>query len=179
MFSDINNVVQIGLSRRKNKKVPIVTGSPALPDYDTPSPLRSMLRIQRDLFKVSNGAWLDLRIRLEIAELNAMFTLERNSRHFRDSPHRAAVDRFFSSASSLDVPELTEVAPTTFLSDEGIDFDTVSAWKVCADHHHRKHHLDECECVFLSTTLLRDLSELELVASQLKRPDNKVIVGVR
>lgn len=163
--------------KQTRSKVLIVTGSLTLSSGGMPGTSSQMLKTQRDLFKAYQGAWLDVRLKLEIAELLLKFKLELNSAHFRKAAYHDIVKAYFRSPNSLDVPELTEVSLATLLQREGIDYQVMSVNQACAINLDKDRRFEQCKYVFLSSTLLRDLNELELVAAWFKRPDNKVIAG--
>ena len=75
------------------------------------------------------------------------------------------------------VPELTEVLLATLLRDEGVGFE-VSTWsRLHADSAAAERLLAATDCVFASTTLLRDLSELRPLVAMVKRPHNRIVLG--
>ncbi|MEM7305510.1 MAG: radical SAM protein [Planctomycetota bacterium] len=141
---------------------------------------RSLLQAARKQLanqRASSGAWWDLRIKLLAAPHVLALRRERRSRRFRRAPYREAVERYFADETFFDTPELTEVALATLLEREGLSFEVATISELFEDARRREELLARCGVVFLSTTLLRDLSELEPVAALLKRPDNRVVAG--
>jgi anaerobic magnesium-protoporphyrin IX monomethyl ester cyclase len=155
-------------------KVLIVTGTMISAKE---SSLLAALRKQRESLKASSGAWLDIQTKLHAVELLLSQRMHLKSKAFRRSPYRDAVEAYFRNRENFDTPELTEVLLATLLEAEGLDFEVSTFTELYADRVLRSRLLDECPCVLLSTTLLRDLSELLPLAKMLKRPDNKVVMG--
>lgn len=159
------------------RKVLIVTGSLALPDDESAAGLLSSLKNQWRLLRASEAPWLEAAIKLDLVEQLFLFRRALRARPLRNASYAEAVRRFFGSPSSLDVPELGEVSLASSLSREELSFEATTIAKLTRDESHREGLLAECDCVFLSSTYLRDETEVELVAALLKRPDNKVVVG--
>jgi anaerobic magnesium-protoporphyrin IX monomethyl ester cyclase len=120
----------------------------------------SKLSVGRRLLRqwlASEHAWLDLKIKLVFAE----FLLRRRP---------AEID-------ALATPDLTEVVLATMLQRAGMPY-ALATYGDLFDHpSHVRGLLDETDCVFVSTTFLRDLSELMPVVRMLKRPHNHLVVG--
>jgi anaerobic magnesium-protoporphyrin IX monomethyl ester cyclase len=105
----------------------------------------------------SEHAWLDLKIKLVFAE----FLLRRRP---------AEID-------ALATPDLTEVVLATMLQRAGMPYALATYGDLFDRPSYVRGLLDETDCVFVSTTFLRDLSELMPVVRMLKRPHNHVVVG--
>ena len=155
-------------------KVLIVTGSMISAKE---SSLLAALRKQRAALQVSSGAWLDIQSKIHAAELLLSQRLHFLTSAFRRSPYRNEVETYFQNRMNFDTPELTEVLLATLIAAEGLSFEVATLTELHADSTLRMRLLDECSCVLLSTTLLRDLSELVPLARMLKRPGNKVVLG--
>ena len=116
--------------------------------------------VGRRLFRqwlASGHAWLDLKIKLVFAEF-----LLRRPRPEIDAPS---------------TPDLTEVVLATMLQQAGMPY-ALATYGDLFDHPRRvRGLLDQTDCVFVSTTFLRDLSELMPLVRMLKRPHNHVVVG--
>jgi anaerobic magnesium-protoporphyrin IX monomethyl ester cyclase len=139
--------------------------------------LLDVLRRQAAAVRASSGAWLDVQIKLLGLEEILILGSHRRSRAYRSAPYREAVDRFMARAEGLDSPELTEVSLITLLRDEGISFEVATFSELASSPARREELLDRCGVVFASTTLIRDLSELDPLLCMLKRADNRVVVG--
>jgi radical SAM superfamily enzyme YgiQ (UPF0313 family) len=116
--------------------------------------------VARRLFRqwlASEHAWLDLKIKLVFAE----FLLHR-PRPRNDAPS---------------TPDLTEVVLATLLQQSGMPYALATYGDLFDNPRHVQALLDETDCVFVSTTFLRDLSELMPLVRMLKRPHNRVVVG--
>jgi anaerobic magnesium-protoporphyrin IX monomethyl ester cyclase len=120
----------------------------------------SVWSVGRRLFRqwlASEHAWLDLKIKLVFAE----FLLRRP---------RVEID-------ALSTPDLTEVVLATMLQREAMPY-ALATYGDLFDYPRRMRGLlDETDCVFVSTTFLRDLSELIPLVRMLKRPHNHLVIG--
>jgi anaerobic magnesium-protoporphyrin IX monomethyl ester cyclase len=74
-------------------------------------------------------------------------------------------------------PTLTEAVIFDLLKTEGIDCISITYDDLFKKSVPLEKYLRDTDCVMLSTTLLRDLSELESILPKVKRPHNKVIAG--
>jgi anaerobic magnesium-protoporphyrin IX monomethyl ester cyclase len=135
-------------------KVLIVTGG--LLSGIEPSLARSLGKMFQQ-WRASEHAWLDVKIKLAFAE----FLI-----------HKARVVN-----EELWAPDLTEVLLATLLRREGMPY----ALATCSDLFDRpatmERLLAETDCVFVSTTFLRDLSELVPLLRRVKREHNRIVVG--
>lgn len=156
-------------------RVLIVTGS--MLTAREPSLRRALVR-QVTAMRASSGAWFDLEIKLQIAGQMLGARGYRRTRRCREAPYAAAVDRFFERGEEYeDPPELTEVVLATLLRDAGVPFEVSTYSELYGDAAGRDELLARCSCVFASTTLVRDMSELVPMIAMLKRPDNHIVVG--
>jgi radical SAM superfamily enzyme YgiQ (UPF0313 family) len=105
----------------------------------------------------SEHAWLDVKIKMVFAE----FLLRRP---------RVEID-------ALATPDLTEVVLATALQQAGMPYALATYGELFDRPGRVRTLLDETDCVFVSTTFLRDLSELMPLVQRLKRPHNHVVVG--
>ena len=130
------------------------------------------LRKQMLQWGASRAAWLDLKIKLVLAEpivrSHWQRALKRMPRAVRD---------YFVHQDTVSAPELTEVVLMTVLRDAGLAFERVSVDDLFARPAHVSRLARNCDCVFLSATLLRDLSELEPVVERLRRAGARIVVG--
>jgi anaerobic magnesium-protoporphyrin IX monomethyl ester cyclase len=108
-------------------------------------------------WRASEHAWLDVKIKLVFAEF-----LIRGPRQSRDD---------------LWAPDLTEVLLATLLRQECVPYVLATFGDLFDRPRLIEQHLEETNCVFVSTTFLRDLSELMPLVSKLKRPHNRIVVG--
>ena len=103
----------------------------------------------------SEHAWLDLKIKLVFAE----FLLRR------------------PEIDALSTPDLTEVVLATLLQQAGMPYALATYGDLFDRPRQVRKLLDETDCVFVSSTFLRDLSELMPLVRMLKRPHNHLVVG--
>ena len=156
---------------RDRHSVLIVTGG-FLNEKET-SVLRAA-RKQLLQWRSARAAWLDLKIKLVMAEPLVAALWRRWTGGRRISP---TVSEYFSRREVVDAPELTEVVLMTLLRDAGLGFERASIDDLFARPAALDRLLARVDCVFLSTTLLRDLSELEPVVQRLRRPGLRLVIG--
>jgi anaerobic magnesium-protoporphyrin IX monomethyl ester cyclase len=135
-------------------KVLIVTGGLV---SGTENSIVSSLRKLLGQWRASEHAWLDLKIKLVFAE----FLI-----------HKPKVVN-----EPLWAPDLTEVLLATLLSQQGMPYALATYSDLFDQPRLVEQLLAETDCVFVSTTFLRDLSELAPLLLRLKRPHNHLIVG--
>ncbi|MCK6521228.1 B12-binding domain-containing radical SAM protein [Myxococcota bacterium] len=145
----------------------VITGGLFEPAAETPwEALQKQWRASR----ASAGVWLDLRLKVMLADRYAAM-------RGRVSGAPEAVRRLLGDDPATGVPELTEVSLASLLEAEGVEVEVTTWSEVCADPAATEARLGRCPLVLASTTLLRDLSELSPLASLVKRPHNRVVVG--
>ena len=130
----------------------------------------SLIKRQVLQFFFGRQAWLDIKIKLNFFESMVM------RRKMKAEPD-SNLSVFLASKSLIDVPELTEVVLGTLLKQEGLEYEAVSIDSLFDDPRERRGLLAKHRVVFLSTTFLRDISELAPVLRVLKNGDSKVILG--
>lgn len=121
-------------------------------------------------------AWLESKIKLTYAETFAAVDRERK-KLIKSKETNEGLRDFLSSRENVEPPSLTEISLCTLLRDHGVDFETLTLDDIFIGNAKTKKLLNEIGCIFLSSTYLRDLSELRTVLSLIKRPHNKIIVG--
>ncbi len=151
-------------------RVLIVTGT--LLAVDERSPIAAV-RKQLAAMRASSGPWLDLRLKLLAAETLAGQAAARR----RGGSWAGTVERLFSSPWAEGAPELTEVVLMTLLAAESIAYEAATFATLLADRALRDTLLARCDAVFVSSTLLRDASELLPLVARLRRAGNRVVVG--
>ena len=145
----------------------VITGGLFEPAAETPT---QALVKQWRASRASSGIWLDLRLKVMLAE---RYTAMRQR-----LPHAPeAVRRLLADDPAAGVPELTEVALASLLEAEGCEVEVATWSEISADPAGREARLGRCPLVLASTTLLRDLSELGPLAALIKRPHNRIVVG--
>ena len=132
------------------------------------------LRKQRLQWRAAKSAWLDLKIKMVMAE---SVTLGQVHRLVAGGNTKQAVKNYFKQQENLGTPELTEVVLATLLRAEGLPYETASVDDLFAASAATRAKVDACAAVFLSATLLRDLSEVEPLVKLVKRPWNRVMIG--
>lgn len=131
------------------------------------------LRKQAQSAWASEGVWLDLHLKLGLAERAGAVRQGVRAR----LPGWEAAARLLTPDAAMGVPELTEVLLCTLLAREGVEVEVATWSALYADPALRERLLARTACVFASTTLLRDLGELGTLAPLLRRPHNRVVAG--
>jgi anaerobic magnesium-protoporphyrin IX monomethyl ester cyclase len=130
----------------------------------------SLLKRQMLQFLCGRQAWLDIKIKLNFFESMVM-------RRRLKPKVGTDVATFLESKSITNIPELTEVVLGTILKQSGIEYEAVSIDALFDEPTARKALLGRHRVVFLSTTFLRDISELAPVLRVLKEGDNRIVLG--
>lgn len=136
----------------------------------------SLVRTARKMWvqwQAAEEAWLDLKVKAVMAEPLIASRLER----LRRPPDDEAVRRFLAHRDNVETPPLTDVVLATLLHREGIPYERMPMDAIVTDPTAAERKLAETSCVFLSSTYLHDLSELEPIVRRLKRPHNRIVVG--
>jgi hypothetical protein len=155
-------------------KVLILTGG-LLTEKETS--LFHALRKQRLQKKHSKHAWLDVKLKVLTAELIIASQFERITElFFRHIPDELK-KRFLSSTDNISPPELTEVVLATHLKQHKVQFELASISDLFSKTNMTDKLLLDCDCVYFSTTFLRDFSELEPLIKIINRPDNHIVLG--
>ncbi|MDA9951279.1 radical SAM protein [Oligoflexaceae bacterium] len=149
-------------------KVLILTGG-----YITPSEKSAWaaLRKQVSQWRKSQHSWLEMKVKGVTAEPYVHAQLERRK------SKSAAVKNYFAHSTNFSAPELTEVVIATELKRAGIPHQVSTLEELFRSRKNADAKLNSVDCLFISTTLLRDLSELEPVIDYVKRPHLKIVVG--
>ncbi|MBZ5636153.1 MAG: radical SAM protein [Acidobacteriia bacterium] len=117
------------------------------------SSLRKLFR----QWRASEHAWLDLKIKLVFAEF-----LIRKPR---------------PQGADLWAPDLAEVVLATLLNQAGVEYKLATYCEAFDQPRLIEQLLAETDCVFLSTTFLRDLSEILPLIQMVKRRHNHLVLG--
>ncbi len=134
--------------------------------------------------KSANAAWLETKIKLTATETLTAAALEKRSRRFQHDD-MAEVRDLLQARENIDPPELTEVVLATALQAAGATFaattlDVFFADGPLGDATRARAVVQGADAVFLSTTLLRDWSELLPVLARLRAacgPATPIVVG--
>lgn len=102
---------------------------------------------------------------------------ERAFLSLRPGRMRQVVSHYFSTSVATNAPSLTEVVLATLARKAGLTYECMNLDLLYANPERAEQLLAESKYIFLSTTYLHDLSELETVIERLKRPHHRLIVG--
>lgn len=154
------------------QEVLVFTGSYLI---DKQTTIKSILVKQMAQFRRSQHLWLELKIKLIIAENLIVGGLQKK-KILKKNP-TSPLGRFFSFRLNGQTPDLSEVMLATLLRQEKIKYRLRSFDDLFLNSDRITKDLSECSVVFVSATYLKDLSELMPVVEKVKRPYNKVVVG--
>ncbi|MCB9792080.1 MAG: radical SAM protein [Alphaproteobacteria bacterium] len=156
------------------RKVLIITGG--MFSLTEPSVARAASR-QLASLRASKAGWLDLHLKLTAVE--RVLTMRRfmRSAAYARAPYTRSVEACLGEDPSEGVPELTEVVLAGLLEAEGLAYEVCTWSELHVDAARRAALLEACGVLFASTTLVRDVSELQPLLAPLKRPDNVVVAG--
>ena len=135
------------------------------------------LQKQRLQIKHNKDAWLDIKLKVLTIELIIASIIERTLNFFFSSIPDELKKRFLYSTDNVSPPELTEVVLATHLAQHNVHFELASISQLFSNKNITDGFLSECDCVFFSTTFLRDLSELEPLVEIINRPHNHIVLG--
>jgi radical SAM superfamily enzyme YgiQ (UPF0313 family) len=157
----------------RESKVLVITGSFLIDERST---FLSFIKKQIAKIGFGNYQWLEHRIKTLVAEV--VLPGEIDKRHYRKnkSPNTKLND-FFKKRKSSDSPYLTEVLLTTLLNQENIKYTQTTYDELFTNPKKLESVINDCDVVFVSSTYLKDLSELLPVIKALKRKHNKLVVG--
>ncbi len=160
-------------SAARSPRVLLVTGSLVSGAHAS---VASELKKQLAQYRASSRSMLDLKVKLTPIELFVSHALAQR-RPPSDAPWRGAVEAYFAKRMEAETPTLTEVVLAGALEAEGIAFTSITLAELFADERRREELLAAHDCAFVSTTLVRDLSELEPIVARLRRPGLRVALG--
>lgn len=135
------------------------------------------LRKQVAAFRASSAPWYDVHLKVLSAEHLLAARVHRLTRRYARAPYRPTVDALLADRTLFEPPELAEVILATLLAREGFATSSLTVAELFADAPRRDALLAATPVVFVSATLLRDLSELAPVLALVRRPGNTVVVG--
>jgi radical SAM superfamily enzyme YgiQ (UPF0313 family) len=158
----------------KREKVLIVTGG-FLSHHETS--VHEALRKFFLQWKYSEAAWLDLKVKCVWAEPRISSLLEKRRLREYGEAERKQLEEFLSPDETLNSPSLTEVVLSTLLTQQSMDFAVTTCGELLCNVQKRDELLEDCTCIFISTTLLRDLSEVEPIVKLVKKPHNRIVLG--
>lgn len=138
--------------------------------------LWTALQKWRGQFSRARAAWLDFKVKLVMAEPLAGLALEKMLLPTRPRQMRDQV-RALTAPHQSSLPVLGEVVLMTLLAQAGMAYETLTLDALFAEPDQAERLIQETNCVFLSTTYLHDLSELEPIVKRLKRDHNRLVLG--
>lgn len=125
-------------------------------------------------WKNAEAAWLELKIKANVAEPVLYGELEKKKYLNKNSP-QPELSSFLVSEVNSSPPSLTEVVLMTALAKENLSYQAMTIDEIFSKPKKFKKNLAEARVVFLSSTFLRDLSELNTILSFVKHPH--IVVG--
>jgi hypothetical protein len=128
-------------------------------------------------FARARHAWLDVKIKLGIAEPLVAQASELRRLHRSDDASSRLVQKYFNQPPLSDIPDLTQVVLETCLEQAGVSCRCLELSALYEAPRQAESLLAKTKYVFLSSTYLHDLSELEAVVRRVKRPGQRLVVG--
>jgi anaerobic magnesium-protoporphyrin IX monomethyl ester cyclase len=128
-------------------------------------------------WKSADAAWLDFKVKLVMAEPLLASRLEALALPFRNQEIRKTVRGALRHRENVEPPSLTEVVLATLSHRAGLDWEALELDELFSDPQGVERRLARTDCVFLSSTYLHDLSEVEPLLRRLKRPHNRIVLG--
>jgi anaerobic magnesium-protoporphyrin IX monomethyl ester cyclase len=121
-------------------------------------------------WRAADEAWLDFKVKLVMAEplLAGRLEARRLPRDLRET---------LRGQEGREPPSLTEVVLTTLLHRAGLEYERMELDEIFSAPGEVDRKLAATDCVFLSSTYLHDLSEVEPLLRRLKRPHNRIVLG--
>ncbi|MEA2602088.1 MAG: anaerobic magnesium-protoporphyrin monomethyl ester cyclase [Acidobacteriota bacterium] len=121
-------------------------------------------------WRAADEAWLDFKVKLVMAEplLAGRIEARRLPCDLRET---------LRSQEEREPPSLTEVVLTTLLHRAGLPYERMELDEIFSAPGEVDRKLSATDCVFLSSTYLHDLSEVEPLLRRLKRPHNRIVLG--
>jgi tRNA A37 methylthiotransferase MiaB len=129
-----------------------------------------IIKRQIEQWRFSKFSWLETIIKLNSIEPIIYVEMLRKKKKIKE------LERFFKTSFN-ETPELTEVILATLLSHEGISYETLTIDDLFSRRKKSEQLLQTCDCIFLSTTLLRDLSEIIPIIEKIKVTKNHLVLG--
>ena len=126
-------------------------------------------------WKNSESAWLELKIKANVAEPVLYGEIEKKK--FLKRAGSPEVQTFLQSESNSIPPSLTEVVLATELEKCGLSFEVMKIDEIFSNSKTFKRRLRSSKVVFLSTTFLRDLSELNTLLPRIVNPGTRIVLG--
>lgn len=124
--------------------------------------------------KSEKSPWLSFKVKLNFLEIVLKNVFEKRKLRKKYSKN---LQNIFKKKDNTKLPHLTEVVLGGLLYDEGIDYQVVNFSEIFGESDKVKKSIKECDVVFISSTLLHDLSELMPLTKYLKTEKNKIVVG--
>ncbi len=158
----------------RKDKILIVTGG-FLSQYET-----SVSKVLGKFFlqwKYSKAAWLDLKVKCVSAEPRISSFLEKRRLGDYGDVERKQLEEFLDPDEAAVSPSLTEVVLSTLLTQQSMEFAATTCGELLCNPQKRDELLNDCTCIFISTTLLRDLSEVEPIVKLVKKQHNRIVLG--
>ena len=155
-------------------KILIVTGGLLTSQEKSLWQVSQKLALQR---RNAMTPWLDLRVKLQLAEPLAAMALEKLRPSYLAGVRARKVRQYLKGPDQGETRSLTEVTLATLVHQAGFLYETAEIGEIFSNPGRIRRLLNDCEVVFLSSTYLHDLSELEPLARALKRPGNRLVLG--
>ncbi|MCP4413733.1 MAG: radical SAM protein [Gammaproteobacteria bacterium] len=119
---------------------------------------------------------LDKKINFAVAELMLKSRWNQLKSNSRDEVVSVIKNKYLKNNADP-LPDLSSVTLMTLLSEQNVSFQVSSYHELLRNPKLAERLLTQTRCVFASTTLLHDLSELDPLLQVISLPHNKIIIG--
>lgn len=136
--------------------------------------LIDLLKAQFKICYQEKRFWLSLKLKITLLE-NYIYSILYKRRKLKTQ--NIDVQNFLNSTDSTHGINLTEVSLATLLEKEKIHYDSITMSEVLFKTPKARKLLNKHQVLFISTTLIHDLSELNLILKQAKYKNNKIVIG--
>lgn len=155
----------------KKNSVLIITGS--INDFEHGN-IYDLLKAHLKICYYEKSFWLSIKLKLSLLE-NYIYAML----HKKNSKGKLtqAVHTFLTTKQNTHGINLTEVSLATLLDKEGIDYESIALSEIVFETANAKKLIRKHNVLFISTTLVHDLSEVSIILKKAKYKNNKIVIG--
>jgi anaerobic magnesium-protoporphyrin IX monomethyl ester cyclase len=139
--------------------------------------LPAVLSKQLSSLRASSAPWYDTEMKIRNAAHLLALRRHISSPAFARAPYHEQARTYMEDGRMFAPPELADVILATLLEARGVEARSLSSAEVFGGGPALSEALAWADSVWLSSTLLRDLSELEPMVQRLSRPGRRLVVG--
>lgn len=154
-----------------NNSVLIITGS--INDFEHGN-IYDLLKVHLKICFYEKSFWLSIKLKLNLLESYIYGMLQK--KRAKDKLAQD-VQTFLTSKHNTHGINLTEVSLATLLDKECITYESIALSEIIFETAKAKKLLKKHNVLFISTTLVHDLSELSIILKKAKNKNNKIVIG--